>query len=86
MSAVGIMNHKFLIACGADPIGVAAQEAVKNLQEAVKNLQGAVKNLQGAAENLLYKVILTPPAASAGRASIDDFGLGGAGGAIVIGT
>jgi len=79
MSAVGIMNHKFLIACGADPIGVAAQEAVKNLQEAVKNLQGA-------AENLLYKVILTPPAASAGRASIDDFGLGGAGGAIVIGT
>jgi hypothetical protein len=33
-----------------------------------------------------YMVSLTPPAASAGRASIEDCGLGGAGGAIVIGT
>jgi len=33
-----------------------------------------------------YKVILTPPAASAGRDSIDALGFGGAGGAIVIGT
>ena len=41
---------------------------------------------QRAIKNLLYRVILTPPAASAGRASIDAFGLGGAGGAIVIGT
>ena len=43
-------------------------------------------NTQEAATNLLYNVNLTPPAASAGRASIDAFGLGGAGGAIVIGT
>lgn len=34
----------------------------------------------------IYRVSLTPPAASAGRDSIDAFGLGGAGGAIVIGT
>ena len=30
MSAVGIMNRKFLIACGADPKG-QAQRAIKNL-------------------------------------------------------
>ena len=40
----------------------------------------------GATSAANYMVILTPPAASAGRDSIEDFGLGGAGGAIVTGT
>jgi hypothetical protein len=40
----------------------------------------------GATSAANYMVILTPPAASAGRDSMDDFGLGGAGGAIVTGT
>ncbi len=35
---------------------------------------------------IFYMVNLNPPAAWAGLASIDDFGSGGVGGAIVIGT
>lgn len=47
---------------------------------------GATSATSGATSVANYMVILTPPAASAGRDSIEDFGLGGAGGAIVTGT
>ena len=47
---------------------------------------GATSATSGATSAANYMVILTPPAASAGRDSIEDFGLGGAGGAIVTGT
>jgi len=47
---------------------------------------GATSATSGATSAANYMVILTPPAASAGRDSIEDFGLGGVGGAIVTGT
>ena len=47
---------------------------------------GATSATSGATSAANYMVILTPPAASAGRDSIEDFGLGGAGGAIVTGA
>lgn len=56
------------------------------LRMIISGTSGTAPTGCGATSAANYMVILTPPAASAGRDSIEDFGLGGAGGAIVTGT